>query len=132
MDKAETRHAVWDSFPATLCSQVPVANAKLSIGLKVAASLSLSHPCILADNAAADGNIIAVRPTPPLSSPSSECLEFYPWNTMAVDRPSPFPALFSPAPLSSGLFKEWSATQQLFTALLFRQNRFSNSLFTAD
>ena len=33
------------------------------------------------------------------------------------------------APLSSGLFKEWSATQQLFTALLFRQNRFSNSPF---
>ena len=126
MDKAETRHAVWDSSPATLCSQVPVANAKLSIGLKVAASLSLSHPCILADNAAADGNIIAVRPTPPLSSPSSECLEFYPWNTMAVDRPSPS---HCSAPLSSGLFKEWSATQQLFTALLFRQNRFSNSPF---
>ena len=67
-----------------------------------------------------------------ISSPLSECLEFYPWNTMSREaserRRSPF-ALRPPAPLSSGLFKEWSATQQLFTAVLFRQNRFSNSPF---
>ena len=36
----------WDSFPAKFCSQVPVANAKLSIGLKVAASLMPSFALI--------------------------------------------------------------------------------------
>ena len=124
------RYSAWSGTPSRLRS-VPRCQSQMPnylLALKWPPP-SLPHPCILADNADADGNIIAVRPpTPPLSSSSSECLEFYPWNTMAVDRPSPL-LLPLPAPLSSGLFKEWSATQQLFTALLFRQNRFSNSPF---
>ena len=123
---------VWDSFPATLSSQVPVANAKLSIGLKVAASLSLPHPCILADNAAADGNIIAVRPTPPSSrraANASNSILGIQWPSIAL-RPSP--PFLAPPHFPVAYLRNGQQRNNYLRPFYFAKTDFPIPLFTAD
>ena len=92
-------------------------------------SLPLPHPCILADNAAADGNIIAVRPTPPSrrrAANASNSILGIQWPSIAL-RPPIAPPHFPVAYLRNG-----QQRNNYLRPFYFAKTDFPIPLFTAD